>query len=104
MGYPRLILGVLFVSNMVLAEIPPGLHATVMLCANCHGANGISQLPIYPNLAGQKMLYLKQQLLHFRDGRRPSPVMEPMAQALSDAEINALSKYYAEMNINAPAE
>ncbi len=104
MALSRLLLSLLIVSNIAVAKIPQTLHATVMLCANCHGNNGISQSPIYPNLAGQKELYLKQQLLHFRDGRRPSAVMEPIAKVLSDADIESLAAYYANLNKKAPAE
>jgi cytochrome c553 len=65
------------------------------VCAGCHGANGVSAAPIYPNLAGQKEAYLVAQLKAFRDGTRANAIMAPMAKPLSDADIDNLAAYYA---------
>lgn len=62
-------------------------------CAACHGSNGISVAPIYPNLAGQKLDYLEAQLKAFRDGSRVNPIMNPMAKNLTDTEIANLALY-----------
>lgn len=62
-------------------------------CVACHGANGISIAPIYPNLAGQKDEYLSAQLKAFRDGSRPSAIMAPMAKGLTDTDIANISAY-----------
>ena len=67
-------------------------------CIACHGANGISQIPMYPNLAGQKEQYLVLQLKAFRDGTRKNMVMAPMAANLSDDDIADLAAYYAGLN------
>ncbi|PKF58394.1 hypothetical protein CW748_03890 [Alteromonadales bacterium alter-6D02] len=67
------------------------------MCANCHGEQGISSVPIYPNLAGQKELYLAQQMKKYRDGSRPSPVMAPLTKSLSDDDIANLAAYYASL-------
>lgn len=64
-------------------------------CAGCHGANGISAAGIWPNLAGQKEMYLVSQLKAFRDGGRKNPMMSPMAAGLSDADIDNLAAYYS---------
>ncbi|ATG75639.1 cytochrome C [Zobellella denitrificans] len=65
------------------------------VCAACHGAEGISAMDIYPNLAGQKAAYTVKQLKAFRDGERNDPVMAPMAKPLSDQDIEDLAAYYA---------
>ena len=65
------------------------------VCAACHGAEGISSLEIYPNLAGQKEAYLASQLQNYRDGKRENPIMAPMAKPLSDDDIADLAAYYA---------
>ncbi|MCC2617572.1 cytochrome c [Aestuariibacter halophilus] len=67
-------------------------------CQACHGAAGISQIPTYPNLAGQKELYLVAQLKAFRSQERKNMVMGPMAAGLSDEDINDLAAYYAGLN------
>lgn len=66
-------------------------------CVACHGANGISNNPIYPSLAGQKEQYLAKQMKAFRDGQRQDPVMTAMAKPLSDADIANLAAYYADL-------
>ena len=67
------------------------------LCSACHGVNGISPSPIWPNLAGQKDQYLIKQMKAFRDGGRKDPMMSPMAQGLSDADIDNLAAYYSSL-------
>lgn len=67
-------------------------------CAACHGANGISQIPMYPNLAGQKEQYLVLQMKAFRDGERKNMVMSPMAKPLSDDDIANLAAFYASLD------
>jgi cytochrome c553 len=66
-------------------------------CAGCHGPNGISANPLWPNLAGQKDAYLAKQLKAFRDGTRTDPVMSPMAKPLSDADIENLAAYFSSL-------
>ena len=71
--------------------------AKAAMCAACHGANGISMIEAYPNLAGQKEAYLVKQLKAFKNGTRKDPVMAPMAMPLSDADMENLAAYYAQM-------
>jgi cytochrome c553 len=66
-------------------------------CASCHGANGISANPLWPNLAGQKDAYIVKQLKAFRDGSRTDPMMSPMAKPLTDADIDNLAAYYSSL-------
>lgn len=62
-------------------------------CAACHGMDGIGVAPTYPNLAGQKNAYLIAQLKAFRNGSRKNPIMSPMAQDLTDAQIANLAAF-----------
>ena len=71
--------------------------AKAAVCAGCHGANGISVAPIYPNLAGQKEAYLVSQLKAFKDGTRANPIMAPMAKPLSDADMENLAAYFSSL-------
>ena len=66
-------------------------------CAGCHGPDGISANPLWPNLAGQKAAYLVKQLKAFRDGARQDPMMSAMARPLSDADIENLARYYSSL-------
>jgi len=67
------------------------------LCAGCHGPDGISTNPLWPNLAGQKEQYLIKTMKEYRDSTRPDPNMAAYAQTLSDQEIEDLAAYYAEL-------
>lgn len=64
-------------------------------CAACHGTDGKSISPTYPNLAGQHESYLVKALADYRAGRRTNPVMGPMATGLSDQDIEDLAAWYA---------
>ena len=72
--------------------------AKAVTCAGCHGPEGISTNPMWPSLAGQKEQYLAKQMRDFRDGKRHNPVMSPMAQGLSDQDIENLAAYYSSLN------
>ena len=69
-----------------------------VMCGNCHGQDGISTIPIYPNLAGQKQQYMELQLKAFRAGVRINAAMTPHAKNLSDQDIADLSAFYAELD------
>jgi cytochrome c553 len=75
------------------ADLSAGKTQYEATCAACHGANGISIAPIYPDLAGQKAPYLVEQLKAFRDGSRQNPIMAPMARPLTDADIVNLANF-----------
>lgn len=66
-------------------------------CTGCHGVNGVSSNPMWPNLAGQQEGYLVKQLQAFRAGVRNDPLMTPMAKTLSDADIDNLAAYYSSL-------
>ncbi len=71
------------------------------VCAACHGANGFSQLPNAPHLAGQPEIYLKEQLKAYRSGKRAHEVMAVIAKPLTDDEITNLAAWYASIEIKA---
>jgi cytochrome c553 len=71
--------------------------AKSMTCAGCHGATGISNNPMWPNLAGQKQAYLASSLQMYRDGRRKNAMMSAMAKNLTDADIANLAAYYSSL-------
>ena len=49
------------------ADVSAG-KATAESCAGCHGADGISQMPLTPSLAGQSDEFVQWQLVYFRAG------------------------------------
>lgn len=81
------------------ADINTGKTKSVV-CAACHGPQGIAVIPGYPHLAGQNAQYLELQLKAFRDETRKNMLMTPMAKGLSDADIANLAAYYASLKSN----
>jgi cytochrome c553 len=74
-----------------------GRGATLALnCTMCHGAQGMSASDA-PNLAGQYPEVVIKQLMDYRSGKRASPIMQALAQRLSDREIWDLAAYYADL-------
>ena len=72
---------------------------TEHLCSSCHGAEGRSVNPTFPNLAGQQKDYIDTQLKAFRDKTRADPhahtYMWGMAAHLSDPTIDGLAAFYS---------
>lgn len=65
-------------------------------CARCHSDAGSDPADDAGILAGQWEPYLTRALTDFREGRREQPAtMEREVAELSDADIQALSAYYA---------
>jgi cytochrome c553 len=68
-------------------------------CASCHGEGGkgkIADSVTYPAIGGQHKAYLSGQLVNWKLGERansPGGVMNRIAKALTDDEIEALSNY-----------
>ena len=87
----------IMMSSPVFAGDAEAGKAKAVTCAACHGANGISAIPLYPNLAGQKEAYIAQQLRNFKSGERNNAIMKGMVMALSDADMDNLAAYYANM-------
>ena len=63
-------------------------------CAACHGADGISVNPLWPNLAGQGASYLVAQLKAFKEGTRENPLMTSQAMMLSEQDMADLAVYF----------
>ncbi|WP_194788478.1 c-type cytochrome [Pseudomonas sp. UFMG81] len=73
-----------------------GQNPAAMACLGCHGPDGKGIAAAgFPRLAGLPAGYLAKQLRDFREGDRRQAVMEPLAKALDDAEIDAVSHYLA---------
>ena len=87
----------IIMSSPVLAGDAAAGKGKSALCAACHGAAGVSAIPMYPNLAGQKEAYLVKQIKDFKSGARKDPVMAPMAMAIADADIENISAYFSSL-------
>lgn len=71
--------------------------AKLPLCMACHGQQGVSPNPIWPNLAGQHEGYLIKQLRDYQqDSQRHETTMSAIAKSLSNDDIIELARYYSE--------
>jgi cytochrome c553 len=76
--------------------------AKSVTCAACHGAEGISVNPLWPNVAGQGAPYVVTQLKAFKEGARQDPLMTSQAMMLSDEDMANLAVYFE--SLAAPAQ
>ncbi|HSV58770.1 MAG TPA: c-type cytochrome [Variovorax sp.] len=60
-------------------------------CASCHNADGNSSIAANPKLAQQHPEYILKQLQEFKSGKRKSPIMKPLAAALSDEDMRNIA-------------
>lgn len=72
-----------------------GSEKAAAICAACHGSDGHSVDPNYPNLAGQYQSYIVKALSDYRAGRRTNPIMAGFASQLSNQEIEDLASWFA---------
>lgn len=71
-----------------------------LVCAACHGQNGNSLNPEWPNLAGQHPKYFIKQLNDMKNrDLRDAPTMSALVATLSDQDMDDLAAYYAKMPI-----
>ena len=85
------------------AQAPaPAPPSRLGLCAACHGETGHAQMPGVPNLAGQRLDYLRDALKQYRDGRRNVPVMRAAVGPLNDVELDALARWYSAQSPPSP--
>jgi cytochrome c553 len=70
----------------------------VPACEQCHGPGGVGVGANFPALAGQPAAYLQAQLQAWKAGTRhndPLELMQHLSAALSDADIAAVSRWFA---------
>jgi cytochrome c553 len=70
-------------------------QAKAAVCGACHGMDGNSANPEWPNLAGQVPEYIVKQLHDFKAKRRANELMSPMADPLGKEDIEDLAAFFA---------
>ncbi|MCW7554453.1 c-type cytochrome [Endozoicomonas gorgoniicola] len=74
-------------------------NKALVLCAGCHGPEGIGTADFNPNLACQKQVYLAKQLRDYREGRRSNHIpMVNIAKMLTEEEVDSISLWYSQLN------
>jgi len=78
----------------------------VQACNNCHGPDGSGVALSAPALAGQLATYLAAQLKLWQQGGRKNDagnLMSSVASKLDEADIAAVTSYYASLSASTPA-
>ena len=69
-------------------------ETSAAVCAACHGQNGNSMSPQWPNLAGQHADYIYEQLQYYKSGERNNAIMLGQAAGLDEQTMADLAVYY----------
>ncbi|BAO45012.1 c-type cytochrome [Thiolapillus brandeum] len=64
-------------------------------CAGCHGANGNSNGPATPSLAGASRDYFVEVMHQYQADERASTIMGRIARGYGDAEIQAMAEFFS---------
>ena len=75
-----------------------------LACTHCHGASGRAAPDGYhPRIAGKPAIYLYNQLLNFRDGRRHYGPMTQLLAPLSDQYLLDIAEHFSALQLPYPA-
>jgi cytochrome c553 len=103
LGRPQLENAATFLAAFLfLISAPPARAADPNLSAASHRENGKYAKPAVPSLAQQPAQFISTALFMFREGNRKDPQMSPMAEKLSNAEMNELAAYFSKQKADAP--
>jgi len=84
----------------------PGVTLAQQVCSNCHGMDGNTISPAFPQLAGQQPSYIVNQLTNFRAEQRTDPAgyryMWGLSRHLTDAQIADIADYYSKQTPKRP--
>ena len=87
-------------TQAIAGNLAAGKVRAEAACQTCHGMDGLGTIAGVPNLSGQQVDYIIKQLKAFRSSQRQHPQMSIIAQMLSDADIENVSKWYASIKIS----
>jgi cytochrome c553 len=79
-------------------DISEGKRLVDSSCAGCHGANGISESPDVPHLAGQRPAYLYLELRAYQSGVRGDSAMNNAVKFLNDDALVKVAAYFASLD------
>ena len=71
------------------------------VCQGCHGTDGNSFGPEWPNLASQNATYLSKQIHDFQSGARKDETMSSMVTGLAESDIADIAAYFSSQKVKA---
>jgi sulfide dehydrogenase cytochrome subunit len=87
-----------FVSCLLMAgsaQAELNISGLANTCNNCHGTGGVSAGESMPSIAGLPEDYLKNIMMEWKTGKRPSANMTRLIKGYTDEEIAALATYFS---------
>ena len=96
-----LLLGLMLsLPEIAVAEGDPAQGKTkASTCAACHGQDGNSINPEWPNLAGQHEKYILKALRSYKDGTRDEVLMASQVASLSDQDMADVAAYFSSQTL-----
>lgn len=86
-------------ANTYAAGDPAAGQKESAVCQGCHGTDGNSYAPNFPNLASQNATYLAKQIHNFQSGKRKNETMNAMAAGLTQKQIEDITAFFSEQKI-----
>jgi cytochrome c553 len=79
-------------------QVAKGKELFARLCIRCHGEQARGN-EVFPRLAGQKLPYLKNSIINYRDntGIRSNPLMKEVTASLKNEDALALANYLTQL-------
>lgn len=77
----------------VFAQESPAARSLAATCTACHGPDGKSVAPEAVSIAGLSREHIASQMRAFRDGGRPSTIMQQIARGYSEQQIDLIADY-----------
>ena len=71
-------------------------------CVACHGPGGNSITAGTPSISGSAAQAISMQLFNYREGNRKNAQMSPIAENLTNPEMNDLAAYFASEKVAPP--
>jgi sulfide dehydrogenase cytochrome subunit len=93
--------GLVLSTSLWAAPQTPAMIANA--CGGCHGTNGSSAGPSMPTIAGQPAVTTVEAMKQFKSGERPSTVMGRLAKGYSDADFEAMGKFFEDQKFTRAA-
>jgi len=78
-------------------DIAKGKAVVEEICSACHGMDGISVSPDFPNLKGQKEAYILKAINYYKSGERKNDIMSGVASSISDADAANAAAYFSSL-------
>ena len=100
----NLVLALLSIGMSNALAAGPSAQALSYTCAGCHGTDGSSLGPSSPHIAGIGKEYFIDAMKTFQADERNSTIMNRIARAYTNEQIEAMATFFSEQELRLPAQ